>query len=74
STTSRSKMGELSMSEKFKCGICDQNEVPSRWGTCNECQEEQPPHTCPYAEEIGGDSETLCTCSKADEYQCAMDI
>lgn len=31
------------------------------------------PHTCPYAEEIGGSSE-LCTCCKECEYQCAMDI
>lgn len=32
------------------------------------------PHTCPYAEEICGDYETLCTCTEEQEYQCRMDI
>jgi len=32
------------------------------------------PHTCPYAEEINGDSETLCTCCEDCQYECAMDI
>lgn len=31
-------------------------------------------HTCPYAEEIGGDSESLCNCCGECSYQCAMDI
>ena len=34
----------------------------------------EEPHTCPYAEEIGGDSETLCTCCEDCRYECAMDI
>lgn len=32
------------------------------------------PHTCPFAEDIHGDSETLCTCCEACEHECLMDI
>jgi hypothetical protein len=31
-------------------------------------------HTCPYAEEIHGDYETLCDCDEEQAYQCRMDI
>jgi hypothetical protein len=31
-------------------------------------------HTCPYAEEIHNDYETLCDCDEEQTYQCAMDI
>jgi hypothetical protein len=31
-------------------------------------------HTCPYAEEIHGDYETLCDCDEERTYQCAMDV
>ena len=31
-------------------------------------------HTCPYAEEIHGDYESLCTCNDEETRQCAMDI
>jgi len=31
-------------------------------------------HTCPYAEEINGDYETLCDCDEERQYQCAQDI
>lgn len=31
-------------------------------------------HTCPYAEEIGGDSEFTCTCCEYCTNQCAWDI
>jgi len=31
-------------------------------------------HTCPYAEEIHGDYETLCDCDEESTRQCAMDI
>lgn len=34
----------------------------------------EPPHTCPYAEDIGGDSDTLCTCCQDCEGECAQDI
>jgi hypothetical protein len=31
-------------------------------------------HTCPYAEEIHGDYETLCNCDEEATRQCAQDI
>jgi hypothetical protein len=31
-------------------------------------------HTCPYAEEIHGDYETLCGCDEERTRQCAMDV
>ena len=31
-------------------------------------------HTCPYAEEIHNDYETLCDCDEEQQRQCAMDI
>jgi hypothetical protein len=54
---------KLIIIEKEKCG--------SR-GNCNNFAEE--PHTCPYSEEINGDSETLCECCSNCEHECAMDI
>ena len=32
------------------------------------------PHTCPYREEIGGDYETLCTCSPEETSNCIQEI
>ena len=41
-------------------------------------QQEQAPtsgsHTCPYAEEIHGDYETLCACDEEATRQCAAGI
>jgi len=41
-------------------------------------QPEQAPtselHSCPYAEEIHGDYETLCACDEERTRQCAQDI
>ena len=31
-------------------------------------------HSCPYAEEIHGDYETLCDCDEERTRQCAMDV
>lgn len=31
-------------------------------------------HTCPYAEEINEDSDTLCDCCETCMHECAMDI
>jgi hypothetical protein len=39
-----------------------------------EKQEYIEPHTCPYNEEIHGDSETLCTCTPEQERECLWDI
>jgi hypothetical protein len=43
---------------------------------CQNCAKNpaQPKHTCPYAEEIGGDRESLCNCCDDCSYQCAMDV
>ncbi len=38
------------------------------------CGPAQSPHTCPYAEDINGDSETLCECCEKCAHECAMDI
>jgi hypothetical protein len=39
--------------------------------TCEGSYEE---HTCPYAEEINGDSESLCSCCDYCTQQCANDV
>jgi hypothetical protein len=31
-------------------------------------------HTCPYAEEIHNDYETLCDCDAERQYQCAQSV
>ncbi len=43
---------------------------------CPRCQKNKAsePHTCPYAEEIGNDKETECTCCSECTRECAMDI
>ena len=46
------------MTEKCRCGK-------------NEATE---PHTCPYAEDINDDYESLCSCCDACVHECAMDI
>lgn len=33
-----------------------------------------PPHTCPYAEEINDDHESLCECCDICAGECAADI
>jgi hypothetical protein len=41
-------------------------------GNNNDCKgEAQAPHTCPYLSEINDDEETLCTCCKYCEQECA---
>lgn len=32
------------------------------------------PHTCPYKEDVGGDSTTLCNCCSNCRRECAMDV
>lgn len=48
----------------------------AKMGTCEHCHrgEVQGENTCPYKEEINGDSESLCTCCEDCRYNCAMDI
>jgi hypothetical protein len=45
-------------------------------GKCSRCDYNvaQQEHTCPYAEEIHGDSSSLCDCCSDCESQCCMDI
>ncbi len=43
---------------------------------CDSCEKNlaEDDHTCPYAEDIGDDSETLCNCCEECEGECARDI
>lgn len=43
---------------------------------CPKCgkNEAQKPHTCPYAEDIHSDHESLCMCCEQCERECARDI
>jgi len=45
--------------------------IPS--GLCERCEKNptSDPHTCPYAEDVDGDSEFTCTCCDACTYECA---
>ena len=41
----------------------------------HECDEYvTEPHTCPFAEDVHGDSDTLCACCAACESECMADI
>ena len=35
---------------------------------------QQPPHTCPYEEEIFNNSETMCECCDSCQHECLLDI
>ncbi len=41
---------------------------------CKCGEEANPPHTCPYAEEIGEDSETTCVCCDECTTECVREI
>lgn len=45
----------------IKCQHCNKNEATEE-------------HTCPYAEEINNDSESMCNCCDECCHECAMDI
>ena len=51
--------------------LIDTIEDEDEHGCTHECVE---PHTCPFEEEINGDSETLCTCCIHCQQSCAEDI
>ena len=53
--------GFSNMAEKNLCERCKKNPATV-------------PHPCPYADEIGSDNETLCTCCEECQHRCAMDI
>ena len=48
--------------------------VKEHFGVEEQVTEPSELHTCPYAEEIHGDYETLCDCDEEATRQCAMDI
>ena len=31
-------------------------------------------HPCPYQQEMNGNDEPYCNCSRARQYECAMDV
>jgi hypothetical protein len=41
---------------------------------CGNNDETEEYHTCPYAEDVGGDSDAICKCCGDCEYECAQDI
>lgn len=45
-------------------------------GVCGVCEigEANAPHPCPFLEDVGDDSETLCNCCDDCMHQCATDI
>jgi hypothetical protein len=43
-------------------------------GFCGGRNEATEPHTCPYAEDVDGDVETLCTCCEFCTDSCADEI
>ena len=52
------------MTEQLNNSMCE------RCGENDACE----PHICPYAEDIHGDYETLCTCCEKCQHECCMDI
>jgi hypothetical protein len=48
--------------------------IKQHFGLEEQSTEPNVLHTCPYAEEIHGDYETLCDCDAERQYQCAMDV
>lgn len=41
---------------------------------CKGTKPGEPDHTCPYAEEINDDHETLCNCCDRCQQECSDDI
>jgi len=48
--------------------------IKEHFGLEEQSTEPNGLHTCPYAEEIHGDYETLCDCDEEATRQCAMDV
>ena len=48
--------------------------IKKHFGLEEQSTEPNELHTCPYAEEIHGDYETLCDCNEEQQRQCAMDV
>ena len=54
--------------------LCATSDMFEYFGVGEQVTESSELHTCPYAEEIHNDYETLCDCDEEQTYQCAMDI
>lgn len=71
------------MSKTLFEAVNDQEKVPDLeqatydvlcFGHCRCGNPGTEEHTCPYAEDINNDSESLCNCCNECAGQCAMDI
>lgn len=53
--------------------MSDEKEKPFDPFYCQRCQKEMgvDDHTCPFAEDVNGDSETLCNCCDSCRGECA---
>ena len=48
--------------------------IKQHFGLEEQSTETNEWHTCPYAEEIHNDYETLCDCDEEQQRRCAMDV
>ncbi len=48
--------------------------IKQHFGVEEQSTETNEWHTCPYAEEIHNDYETLCDCDEEQQRRCAMDV
>jgi hypothetical protein len=48
--------------------------IKKHFGVEEQDTESNEWHTCPFAEEIHGDYDSLCDCDEERTYQCARDI
>jgi hypothetical protein len=55
------------------CGVLMAT-IEEHFGVEEQDTESNEWHTCPYAEEIHHDYDTLCDCDEERTYQCARDI
>jgi hypothetical protein len=51
-----------------------QEYIAEHFGVEEQSTETNEWHTCPYAEEIHNDYETLCDCDEEQQRRCAMDV
>lgn len=54
--------------------LCATSDMFEHFGVGEQVTNPSKLHSCPYAEEINGDYETLCDCDEEQTYQCTMDI
>lgn len=61
---------EQKLSESLKTDTSDTNKCEC----CGKNAASDEKHTCPYAEDVNGDHETMCNCCDNCSAQCAADI